>query len=173
LHFPEESIIFWQFNTNITHQINEHEIKFGAEFKIHELRQYAIGPLGLAILPDSLKAIIQNNPDLLDSAQQSYIYTQYQTRGVNTYGYDYFGREFDGKSYDKTRRSEGPKKPMFGSLFLQDKMELQDFVLNFGLRFDYWDSNTDVFKDLYDLTNSKNTQLWTTKENFKAKNPIL
>lgn len=162
---------FWQFNANLTHQIGNHEIKTGAEYKIHQLRQYAIGPLSLALLPDSIKQIIKTNPDLLDSAQLQYVYTQYASRGVNTYGYDYFGREVDYIGYNKNKRAEGPKEPIFGAWYIQDKMELQDFVLNAGLRIDYWNSNTDVLKDLYDVSNSKNTQLWGTQEDFKRKNP--
>ncbi len=169
--YSKNKTIFWQFNTNLTHQIDEHEIKFGVDYKIHELRRYSVSPLAMAIIADSIKSIILQNPDLLDSAQQYYVFKQYAARGVNTYGYDYFGREVEYDSYNKEKRSEGPKKPIFAALYLQDKMQLEDFVLNAGLRWDYWDSNTDVFKDLFDVSNSKNTQLYETQEKFAEKFP--
>jgi outer membrane receptor protein involved in Fe transport len=169
--YSKNKTIFWQLTSNITHQVGYHEMKFGVDYKIHSLRSYGISPLALALIADSIKSIIIQNPDMLDSAQQKYVYTQYSTRGVNAYGYDYFGREVEYESYNKEKRSEGPKKPIFGALYLQDKMQLEDFVLNAGIRWDYWDANTDVLKNLYDVANSSNTQLWETKENFIAKNP--
>lgn len=147
---------FLQFNSNITYQIGDHELKFGGEYKIHQLRNYSISPLALAIMPDSIKAIIKENPDMLDPSQRAYVYTQYAARGVNAYGFDYFGREVNTDGYVKEARSEGPKEPIFSAVYLQDKMELEDFVINAGLRWDYWNSNTDVLKNLYDVSNSLN-----------------
>lgn len=170
-YYGYDKTTFWQFNANLTHQIGNHEIKTGGEYKLHQLRNYAIGPLSLALLPDSIKNIIKVNPDLLDSAQLAYVYKEYASRGVNTYGYDYFGREVNYDGYNKAKRAEGPKEPIFAAWYLQDKMELEDFVLNAGLRLDYWDANTNVLKNLYDVSNSMNTQLWGTKEDFILKNP--
>ncbi|MDP2208698.1 MAG: TonB-dependent receptor [Bacteroidota bacterium] len=159
---------FWQFNANVTHQLGEHEIKLGGEYKIHQLRAYAIGPLSLALLRPGIIDTLRNGLyDQLTEAQKSYVLKEYASRGINTYGYDYFGREVDYDGYNKSERSEGPKEPVFAALYLQDKMEYQDFIVNAGLRFDYWDSNTDVLKDLYDVANSKNTTQYGSPENFK------
>lgn len=167
--FSKQKTTFIQFNTNVTHQIGYHEIKLGGEYKIHQLRQYAVGPLFLALLRPGLKDTIQTNPDLLTDAQKKTVYQHYVANGVNTYGYDYFGREFDSDKYDKSKRAEGPKEPIFGSLFLQDKIEFDDFVVNAGLRWDYWNSNTYDIKDILDITNSKNTKLYGSPEKFKEK----
>ncbi|MDP2208464.1 MAG: TonB-dependent receptor [Bacteroidota bacterium] len=165
-NYGKNKTIFWQFNANLTQQIGDHEIKIGGEYKIHDLRQYTITPLRLAFMPDSLQEIIKQNPDLLTEAQRTYVFREYQYRVGNTYGYDYFGREVSDEGYNNSKKSDGPKKPILGSAYIQDKIALQDFVLNFGLRFDYWNSNTEVLKDFYDFTNSKNTQLYESPERY-------
>ncbi|MGH1366692.1 MAG: TonB-dependent receptor [Calditrichia bacterium] len=42
------------------------------------------------------------------------------------------------------------KKPIEISAYLQDKIEYQDFIMNIGLRYDYFDPNTNVPADLKD-----------------------
>lgn len=165
-YYGKKKTTFGQINANVTQQIGDHEIKIGGEYKIHKLRQYAISPLGLAIMPDSIKEIIKQNPDLLTDDQRIYVLREYQARGVNTYGYDYFGREVSTEGYDNSKKEDGSKKPVFGSAYIQDMMELQNFVLNLGFRFDYWNSNTEVIKDLYDISNSKNTQMYESPEKY-------
>ena len=169
--YGKNKTTFWQFNLNTIQQIANHEIKLGGEYKIHNLRQYSIGPLGLAALPDSLKAIIMRNPDMLDSAQLAYVKNNYRARGVNTYGYDIFGREINSTGYNFLAGKDGPKQPIQGALYLQDKFETEGFIVNAGLRWDYWNMNTEFFKDIYDITNSKNTQQWGTPDNFMLHNP--
>lgn len=39
--------------------------------------------------------------------------------------------------------------PLEGALYLQDKMEFIGFIANLGLRFDFYDMNTDYFLDTY------------------------
>lgn len=39
------------------------------------------------------------------------------------------------------------RKPMEFSLYLQDKMEFDDFIINIGLRFDYFDSDGQILAD--------------------------
>ena len=39
--------------------------------------------------------------------------------------------------------------PIEGALYLQDKMEFDGFIANLGLRFDFYDMNTDYFSDIY------------------------
>jgi hypothetical protein len=170
-YYGKNKTTFWQFKANVIQQIENHEIKFGGEYKIHSLRQYSIAPLSLAIIPDSIKEIIKQNPDLLTDAQRTYVSRQYQTRGVNTYGYDIFGREIKNTGYNFLTSKEGPKQPIQGALYLQDKFETEGFIVNAGLRWDYWNTNTEFFKDIYDITNSKNTQMWGTPDNFILHNP--
>ena len=62
---------------------------------------------------------------------------------VTNYGYDYMGNETDGYSIPGSSTVwDKPYKPTFASAYVQNKFEYQDLVLNFGLRFEY--SDTDV-----------------------------
>jgi outer membrane receptor protein involved in Fe transport len=149
--YSKRNTSFWQFNTNITHAIDNHHIKFGGEYKIYQLRQYSISPLALSVIPDSLQRIILTNPDLLDSAQQQYVFYNYTVREVDTYGYDFFGREVDSKDYNRIKRNEGPKEPIYGALFLEDRWELEGLIINAGLRWDYFDPNTKSLKNILDI----------------------
>lgn len=86
---------------------------------------------------------------------------------VVNYGFDKFGNETDEESLDGF--DDGTKHPMVGSLYAQNKFEYHDFVLNAGLRYDYYDPKTpalvnenrpfgregDASLDLDDLTDSK------------------
>lgn len=53
--------------------------------------------------------------------------------GVNNFGYDIFGDEYDGDGFD------APRKPVFASAYIQDRIEFEDIILNLGLRYDYID----------------------------------
>lgn len=57
------------------------------------------------------------------------------------YGFDEFGREYDGGGL------EGPREPTLAAGFIQDKIEYRDLVINAGLRWDYFDVNSWRFKD--------------------------
>ena len=39
--------------------------------------------------------------------------------------------------------------PFEGAVYLQDKMEFDGFIANLGLRYDFYDMNTDYFSDIY------------------------
>ncbi|MBN1299770.1 MAG: TonB-dependent receptor [Melioribacteraceae bacterium] len=61
--------------------------------------------------------------------------------GVNNYGYDVLGNEVDDDFF------YGPKKPVFAGVYLQDKIEYSDIILNLGVRFDYFDTDNLTFVD--------------------------
>jgi outer membrane receptor protein involved in Fe transport len=63
--------------------------------------------------------------------------------GITTWGYDYMGNESDGYTLPGSSTVwDKPYKPTFASAYVQNKIEYQDLVLNFGVRYEY--SNTDV-----------------------------
>ncbi|RKX21780.1 MAG: hypothetical protein DRP51_03610, partial [Candidatus Zixiibacteriota bacterium] len=66
------------------------------------------------------------------------------TINVDNYGYDVHGNELD--SGDETWQNEA-KHPVTWALYLQDKFEWQDMVINAGLRYDYFNTNTKWVKD--------------------------
>ncbi len=64
-------------------------------------------------------------------------------QGVDNYGYDVFGNKVEG---DVTAR-DAPKKPIFASAYFQNKLEYQDLVLNFGLRYERFNPRGRAFAD--------------------------
>ncbi len=64
---------------------------------------------------------------------------------VDRYGYifDYTNRELVPLNSGRDDR----KKPILGSVYLQDKIEYEGLVVNLGLRYDYLNAKTDVLRD--------------------------
>ena len=67
------------------------------------------------------------------------------TINVDNYGYDRHGLELE--SSDETWRDEA-KHPLTWALYLQDKFEWNDMVINAGVRYDYFNTNTKWVKDI-------------------------
>ncbi len=138
------------FNLAVSSVMNKHSLKVGGELQMYTIRNYSFSNEGAFALAGLLA-----NPGTL-TREQIFI-----NRAVNNYGYDVFGTEIDDDSF------QGPKKPMFAAFYVQDKIELDNLIINAGLRFDYID--VDNFQ-LYDptrpeLTFNKSTgEVWTNAD---------
>ncbi len=114
-----------QAKLNFVHQIGRtHEIKTGGEFLQYQIRSYGVDAFGL-------KQFIRESPDAtpLEIAGST---------GTNYFGYDMYGRTVDSGP-------DGPKEPVFAAFYALDKIELEDLVLNIGLRYDYINTNSKEF----------------------------
>ncbi len=69
------------------------------------------------------------------------------TSSIDAYGYDAGGDKYDGQD-DFADLLSGPKEPILFAYYVQDKMEFEDLIVNAGVRFDYLDSKSDIFKNL-------------------------
>jgi outer membrane receptor protein involved in Fe transport len=119
---------FWGLKADFTHQANRtHQLQGGFEYRYNTIRNYQIAPLGIA----GTRAA---NPDLPDE-------DVYVSSFANNIGYDIFGKEEinDGR--------DAAKHPKLAAIYVQDKIELQDLVVNIGLRWDYFDPATPQFRD--------------------------
>ena len=90
-----------------------------------------------------------------------------QSRGANGvnldyYGYDYLGNELPASTaWDDffTARDAGgartfpvaPISPIYAAGYLQDKFTFRNIIVRAGVRIDYFDANTKVLKDPYEL----------------------
>jgi len=120
---------------DFTAQIDKHlfEVGVGAAYDI--LRRYIIGPDKLA-----------ENKDVLTYEERLAL------RLPTLIGYDVFGN-----TSNEDRRatienfeldmSAKPKTPLTAYAYVQDRFELEDMVLNVGLRMDYFDSQQDMLRD--------------------------
>jgi outer membrane receptor protein involved in Fe transport len=140
----------WQYDLNrasvigtkfdFTHQIGKtHEMKGGFEFRYNTIRRYHV------TRPYMLAGIYDDNPTVEDrlAARSAY---------VENFGYPAY---FEGHEVDPSQTLDsgldGAKHPMIGALYVQDKIELNDLVLNLGLRADYIDANDKRLKDVYNV----------------------
>ncbi len=79
---------------------------------------------------------------------------------LDYYGYDYLGNEFNGTFEDffTARDADGvrafpvaPARPLYTSVFVQDKFTFRDIIFRLGVRMDRYDANTKVLQDPYSL----------------------
>ena len=111
--------------TEITSQVNaEHQIKAGFEY-----RKTLITYNSLSVLQASYTGY---NPVVLEPSDNT-IHNSFQSM-INPFS----GQELDGR------------QPIESSLYLQDKIEMDDMVVNIGARYDYFNSQFWVLNDYED-----------------------
>lgn len=123
---------------NFTKQLKSHLIEFGGIYEMSKIRYFTHRPLSLA-----------SNKDL--SIRERY----YDTRPF-FFGYDIMGNETEKTTFSAARdgnvyMEDGPKEPITAAVYLQDKVEFADFILNLGIRWDYFDPKTLRIKDPEDI----------------------
>jgi len=121
----------WRIAANFLYQLGKHnEIKMGGDYSIYEIRRYENwGPEFIAGLA---RSVADRDP------RDIYAY-------LNNYGYDIYGNQTD-------IGVQAPKYPVFAGLYIQDKIEYNDLIVNAGLRFDYF------FTDDQEFINPHNIQ---------------
>ncbi|MGB2957580.1 MAG: TonB-dependent receptor, partial [Bacteroidota bacterium] len=71
------------------------------------------------------------------------VYGARLARDIGFFGYDIYGNEFEGGTftdntgYTVNLSDEGPKHPLTAGVYVQNKFEFSDLVINFGLRYDW------------------------------------
>ncbi|GBD94637.1 TonB dependent receptor [bacterium BMS3Abin05] len=132
--------LIWQFN-------DYNELKAGFQYDYYLIRRYVVNAapisLGLhrrAINPDN------HNTDY-DIFRNNYGY----------YGYDIWGRPINKNGRYKVTDNVGkietvnghdaPRHPVRSAVYIQDKIELKDLILNAGLRLDHFESGVESWKD--------------------------
>ena len=119
---------FLGLKADLTHQAGRtHQLQGGFEYRYNTIRNYAIGPMGIA-------ATRASNPTLSDVD----VYTK---SFANNIGYDIFGKT------ELNSGRDGARHPKLAAGYIQDKIELQDLIVNIGLRWDYFDPATPQFRD--------------------------
>ncbi|MHB8578653.1 MAG: TonB-dependent receptor [Ignavibacteriaceae bacterium] len=65
-------------------------------------------------------------------------------RGVNNYGYDVLGNSYTG-STNYTTGQIAPHRPVFAGVYVEDRMEYKNLIVNAGLRYDYINTDNQTF----------------------------
>ncbi len=106
-----------------------HNIKFGGEFKQHTIRNWSTRRTHRGAAASLSRALKQTTAGSVEEEKAKILYAS----GVNNYGYDIFGEKTDESGF------YAPHKPIEAGVYLQDKIEFDDIILNVGLRYDYFD----------------------------------
>lgn len=127
---------------NFTRQLENHLIEIGTTAQRDEVRYYSIAPL------DLMSGVGTTNEPSRDE--------RYYAAANLLYGYDLYGNEIDSDNLrsvafrvgqpDEILETAAPQ-PITAALYLQDRIEFQDFILNLGLRWDYFDPDFDRLKN--------------------------
>jgi outer membrane receptor protein involved in Fe transport len=105
---------------DLTHQFNSHNTtKIGFEFQKHTLRYF-----------ENLNAT--QNQDTANTGTR-----------LNRYGYDYLSQESDDSGF-----RNNAKKPINLGIYIQDRFDWRGFIVNAGVRFDYFDYKALRLRDL-------------------------
>jgi len=125
------------FNGAFSSELSKHHaIKIGGELQTYTIRNFGITNRNVTAIAGRL-----NDPNSTQS------YREIMTSlGVNNYGYDLDGNIYDGEDNYDTGQI-GPKQPLFGGAYIQDKIEYENLIINAGLRYDYIDTDNISFID--------------------------
>ena len=143
--------------TDYVNQMGIHELKGGFEWRKHTLRDYRLAQ-PMEISQNYQKAALNNfGPDgeagtaddytssdanYIDVTSADWLYTTYRNAYTMNIGYDQQGNEAD--SYHEINGISPPGEPTIMGAYVQDKIELEDLVLNIGVRFDRFDFGSEA-----------------------------
>jgi outer membrane receptor protein involved in Fe transport len=113
---------------DLTSQLDNHLLEFGAGIAKHTVRGYGINAFLLAGQEFSTN-------DSIFAATQPYVFGYDMTGANKTTSSTPANSELLGDLNEFLR----PREPILAYIYLQDRFELDDIVLNFGLRMDYFD----------------------------------
>ena len=159
-------------NINITaalsSQVNkENALKFGGDVQMMTFSKFAMS--------NALTLLLANRVNSGDDLARTIM-----LNGINNYGYDVLGDPYTGSTSNYDAGQIAPKKPIFAGVYLEDRLEYQNLIVNAGLRYDYINTDNTVMVDPThpELSFDKNTHLiipggWTKAPSFSGLSPRL
>lgn len=140
----------YNFNLAYTSQINkEHNLKIGAEYQLYDVANYSFNNERILTLPSKIN-------DDANSSNPLGAATIIRREGVNMFGYNEFGE----KTNDGLEAWDQSRNPNFLGVYVQDRIEYNDLIINVGVRYDRIDIDNWIPIDLTrpELTWNKQTQ---------------
>jgi len=130
---------------DFTTQVNQHLIKVGGEFSTSKYRRY--NPINVVSWP-------QEYAQSLTPAEYERSLLQVGNgAGSDLIGYDVFGNPVNSDVVkDGALYYIAPPKPVTAAVYIQDKIELADIIMNLGLRWDYINPDSKTTADPGNLT---------------------
>lgn len=112
-----------KFNVSVAYSsqiTKEHNLKVGGEYQLYDIANWSLTNEPILKLPSK----IASNPAAID--------TLIRREGVNNFGYNPQGE----KTNDGIPDYEQSRQPSFLGIYVQDRMEYKDLIINIGLRYD-------------------------------------
>ncbi|NOY76659.1 MAG: TonB-dependent receptor [Calditrichaeota bacterium] len=130
----------WQFN-------DYNELKTGFQYDYYTIRRYAVNASAISLGLHRRDIDSTNTLTDYDIFRNNYGYYGYDMWGhpINKNG-TYEATNDQGKIV-KVNGHDAPRHPVRAAIYIQDKIELKDLVLNAGLRLDHFESGVESWKD--------------------------
>ncbi len=133
---------YYMFTGSILHQMGNHELKAGFDYRLNTIKRYTI------IAPSRLaSSLLKYDPILGDDGYYNYSWDQLTDADYRSAYADNMGWDVSGFSKISDDDRDGARKPVIASGYVQDKIELDDMILNAGIRYDYYYSGHKTFYD--------------------------
>lgn len=118
-------------------QLGQHELTAGVEYRGNEISYYRVGqPVELA------KGLMDEFGTLETGLTDQEKFIIYRNAYTENFGFDLYGeQDANGQAYQE------PGKPVVMGAYINDKIELSDMVVNLGVRYDYFNPNTEAPAD--------------------------
>ncbi|RMH96475.1 MAG: TonB-dependent receptor, partial [Calditrichaeota bacterium] len=123
---------------NFTKQFKNHLLEVGGMVEQSEVRYWTIAPLSLALFKDTRPL------------EERYFAASQFFFGYNLEGEEIEEDNFRTVSGDRFLEA-APPRPVTAAAYIQDKIEFQDFILNVGLRWDFFDPDYIRIKDPFNV----------------------
>src|SRR5690554_5463341 len=110
---------------DLTSQVGDHLLEIGAGAQRHVVRGYGVFAYQLLAQPENLSLV-----------------EKFKRLNPFVYGYDVTGQSHVNSDFDDgspLAPLQRPYEPIIGYAYIQDRFELEDLVLNIGVRMDYFD----------------------------------
>lgn len=127
---------YWNVSLGLVTQQENHELRFGGHYQRWMVRDYALSG-------SSLAAVLNNDTTYAQQIRAEAPEVAFRIRqdGWGGYGYDEFMNKVDSGL-------DGPKRPVTAAVYINDKIEFNDIIVNAGLRLDYFDMDLWTVDDL-------------------------
>lgn len=133
---------YYMLTGSILHQMGNHELKAGFDYRMNTIKRYTINaPSRLA------SSLLKYDPILGDDGYYNYSWDQLTDADYRSAYADNMGWDVSGFSKISDDDRDGARKPVIASGYIQDKIELDDMILNAGIRYDYYYSGHKTFYD--------------------------
>ncbi len=117
-------------SASFTGQVEKHALKFGGSFQRWTVRRFQ------ELDANNFLATVRQYPDqAATTAGLKNLIATTLYRDYNNFGFDVFGNETDAAPFE-------PKHPVLASGYLEDRIEVNDLIINAGLRYDFIDMDS-------------------------------